>query len=41
MVAFIYTVVIEYLIKTSELEMQDYDLKTITAGDYTVEMNIS
>ena len=39
--AFIYSLLIYWLESTSKLDQVKYDLKTITAGDFTVEFDIT
>ena len=39
--AFLYMLMIYYLQTTSKLDQQSYDMSTITAGDFTVEMDIT
>lgn len=36
-----YMLVVSYLQETSKMDKQEYDMNTITASDFTVEMNIS
>jgi hypothetical protein len=40
-VAFFYILMIYYLQKTSRLDQLEYDVNTVSAGDFTVELNIS
>lgn len=40
-IAFCFTMLIYYLRQISHIQMLDYDMNTITAGDYTIELNIS
>jgi hypothetical protein len=40
-IAFVYIFIIYYLQKTSRLEQLEYDIHTISAGDFTVELDIT
>ena len=40
-VAFLYILVIYYLQKTSRMDMLEYDMNTISAGDFTCELDIT
>jgi hypothetical protein len=40
-IACIYIFIIYYLRKTSRLDQLEYDVNTISAGDFTVEMDIT
>lgn len=40
-IAFIYILIIYYLQKTSRLDQLEYDMNTISAGDFTVELDIT
>jgi hypothetical protein len=40
-VAFFYIMIIYYLQKTSRLDQLEYDMNTISAGDFTVELDIT
>lgn len=39
-IAFCFGALVYYMKKTSKLDQQNYDMNTITAGDFTVEMDI-
>lgn len=41
LVAFLFTLVVYYLQTTSKLDLLQYDISTVTASDYTVEMDIT
>jgi hypothetical protein len=40
-IAFIYIFIIYYLQKVSRLDQLEYDMNTISAGDFTVELDIT
>jgi hypothetical protein len=40
-IALLFIVLIHFMLKTSKLEEQRFDMNTITAGDYTVELDIT
>jgi len=39
--AFLFTLLVYYMQSTSKLSLTEYDFSTVTAGDYTVEMDIT
>jgi len=41
MVAFIYILVLYYLEKTVKMDKKNFDINTITASDFSVELDIS
>jgi hypothetical protein len=41
LIAFLYMMIIYYLQKTSRLDQLEYDMNTISAGDFTVELDIT
>ena len=41
LIAFCFVNLIYFMQTTSKLDQLDYDIKTITAGDYTVQMDIT
>jgi hypothetical protein len=41
LIAFLYMLIIYYLRKTSRLDQLEYDMNTISAGDFTVELDIT
>ena len=41
LIAFFFIVLIYYMQRTSKLDQLSYDMNTITAGDFTVEMDIN
>lgn len=40
-VAFFYSLVIYYMQKTTQMNMQEYDMNTISAGDFAAELDIT
>lgn len=40
-IAFVFGALVYYMQKTSKLDMLDFDMNTITAGDFTVEMDLT
>jgi hypothetical protein len=41
LIAFFFIVLIYYMQRTSKLDQLSYDMNTITAGDFTVELDIN
>jgi len=38
---FIFMAIVSYFLKSNEIHAVEYDVNTVTAGDYTVEMEVT